>query len=343
MNGEERATPLLAECGPFAIVPTWLLFSPGVTDRAIRLYLILWSHTTEGRREAFPSRKTIGEEWDDGNGSTGVYKVDRAIEELIAVGGLKKRPQYRPGKAERSSNLYELVRSPRRAIWCIGCGGDRDDGCHCDLTTGRKSGEVVCKRTPRSRQMHTTWPANAHHGGMQMHTAEVEPSEVEQTNESQVASYSAASQAKTTSEHERRAKLSAQHLGGRPLPRQMPCDAGQFVQMMIGMSWECYSADPADITKTNYDSVKRYTKEIVDWLARHDMPIDPAYFFAFAKYYESLYNEYQPTPTPALFAKRWDDDGFWGSQSFYEDVAKYHKVLAEESTRLVVNYREAAA
>ena len=86
VSGVERwpaeKQPLFDECGPFTVVPKWLLLTPGLTDRALRLYVVLRTYTTQGNRTAFPSRRTIAAKM-----GCGVKKADQAIAELVSSGG----------------------------------------------------------------------------------------------------------------------------------------------------------------------------------------------------------------------------------------------------------------
>lgn len=111
----------------FAITPEWLLYTPGVSDRAIRLYAVLRRHAdVEGR--AHPSRRRLGELL-----SCSEKSVDRAIAELAALGALVVHPRFTDA-GDRTSNDYELADgSP------LSTGGVAGDGT-CGVTDGATSG-----------------------------------------------------------------------------------------------------------------------------------------------------------------------------------------------------------
>ncbi len=260
--------PLFDECGPFAVVPTWLLFTPGLTDRALRLYVVLWTYTTDGKRTAFPNRRTIGAQMDCGK-----KKVDQAVDELIAAGGLTITPQYRSGTGERTSNLYELIRAQRTETWCPGCGHTREVGCKCS--------------TP-GHQMDATWGAFGDHGGLQMDTAEEEPLEVEPSKESHI-SLSGDSQASSL----REAKVRS--------TRKLPFDADIILELMGQMSWECYHIGLEEITDKAFADVKKYTLDIARSMLSCEMQPDPVYMHGFAHYYSLLGFSFD-RPAPMSYA-----------------------------------------
>jgi hypothetical protein len=290
--------PLFDECGPFAVVPTWLLFTPGLTDRALRLYVVLWTYTTDGKRTAFPNRRTIGAQMDCGK-----KKVDQAVDELIAAGGLTITPQYRSGTGERTSNLYELIRAQRTETWCPGCGHTREVGCKCS--------------TP-GHQMDATWGAFGDHGGLQMDTAEEEPLEVEPSKESHI-SLSGDSQASSL----REAKVRS--------TRKLPFDADIILELMGQMSWECYHIGLEEITDKAFADVKKYTLDIARSMLSCEMQPDPVYMHGFAHYYSLLGFSFD-RPAPMSYANHWSKVD-WSDQYLRQYMDLWREVEADEPER----------
>lgn len=87
---------------PFAIVPEWLLYEAGVSDRAIRLYAVLARHA-DGKGRSCPSRQRLAELLGCSTDS-----VDRAKNELVEAEAL--RVVHRRDEAgDRTSNDYWLL------------------------------------------------------------------------------------------------------------------------------------------------------------------------------------------------------------------------------------------
>jgi hypothetical protein len=291
--------PLFDECGPFAVVPKWLLLTPGLTDRALRLYLVLWTYTTDGNRFAFPSRRTIGAQM-----GCAKKKVDQAVTELIAAGGLTITPQYRSGTGERTSNLYELILTQRTETWCLGCGHTREVGCKCSSP---------------GHHLDATWGAFGYHGGLQMDTAgEEEPFDVEPPKESHL-SLSSDSQASSL----REAKVRS--------ARKLPFDADIILELMRQMSYECYAKHLSEITDTNFAAIRKATLEIAGSMRRSDMPPDPAYVHGFAQDYRIRFPDFHH-PAPISYAKYWDDVD-WSDQSLREYMDWWREAEANEPER----------
>lgn len=88
----------------FAMAPEHLIFDRRLSDRAVRLFLIL-DRRAAGRTETFPSRAMLAEDLDCSRES-----VDRAVRELCATGWLAKE------RADRGDvNSYVLLEAPRHA------------------------------------------------------------------------------------------------------------------------------------------------------------------------------------------------------------------------------------
>ena len=86
----------------FSIIPEWLLDSK-LSDRAIRVYSVLARYADNETLQAYPSRETLAQRcnchW---------RSVDRAIDELVALGAITK--SHRKNGDSYQSNLYTLRR-----------------------------------------------------------------------------------------------------------------------------------------------------------------------------------------------------------------------------------------
>jgi hypothetical protein len=118
----EAPADVYAADGYFAVIPEWVLDS-GISSRAVHLYALLRRYADQRTGMAHPSRKTLA-------GRLGVSDektVDRATEELVAVGAIRVRPRYGNGQRarvqdgpspdfpQRGANAYFLLaqRHPR--------------------------------------------------------------------------------------------------------------------------------------------------------------------------------------------------------------------------------------
>jgi hypothetical protein len=86
----------------FSIIPEWLLDS-GCSDKALRLYAVLARYADNDTLTAYPGRGTLAKRM-------GCHRatVDRAVEELEALGALTKRVRVKDGKYQ--SSLYTIRR-----------------------------------------------------------------------------------------------------------------------------------------------------------------------------------------------------------------------------------------
>jgi hypothetical protein len=83
----------------WAQVPEWVVTAP-ISDRAVRLYALL-ARRANSDSQAFPSRKYLAV-----NMHCSSKSVDRAMEELLAVGAVTKQKQYQDSR--QTVNLYTL-------------------------------------------------------------------------------------------------------------------------------------------------------------------------------------------------------------------------------------------
>jgi len=88
----------------FSIVPEWVI-DADVSDRAIRVYTILARYADNETLQAFPSRDLIAQ-----RARCHVKSVDRAVEELVAIGAVVKG--HRKAGNGYISNVYTLRRIP---------------------------------------------------------------------------------------------------------------------------------------------------------------------------------------------------------------------------------------
>jgi hypothetical protein len=86
----------------FAVVPTWVLDHPQLSDRAVRLYGVL-ARYADGDQRAWPARTTLAERL-----RCSVDSVDRAVRELTAAGAVTVTRRYRED-GQPTSNLYRLA------------------------------------------------------------------------------------------------------------------------------------------------------------------------------------------------------------------------------------------
>lgn len=91
-----------SDTGPFALTPEWVLFAPGLSDRAKTLYAVLGRYADrEGK--AWPSRRTLSVRMECSTKS-----IDRALDELKVLGALRVRAQA--DSRGQTTNLYTIMR-----------------------------------------------------------------------------------------------------------------------------------------------------------------------------------------------------------------------------------------
>ena len=76
-------TSVVAERGPFVMVPHWLLHEPSVSALAVRLYLMLRKHANNDQATCYPSRQRLA-------GLLGVSlpTLDKARDQLVQAGAV---------------------------------------------------------------------------------------------------------------------------------------------------------------------------------------------------------------------------------------------------------------
>ena len=103
----------------WAQVPEWVVTAP-ISDRAVRLYALL-ARRANSDSQAFPSRKYLAV-----NMHCSSKSVDRAMEELIAVGAVTKQKQYQDSR--QTVNLYTLRAMGGTRVTRGGDTGDEGEG-----------------------------------------------------------------------------------------------------------------------------------------------------------------------------------------------------------------------
>lgn len=94
--------------GRFAQVPEKLVLDPTVSDRAIRVYALLWTFSNKNGRKAWPSRQTMADTL-----KVTTRTIDRGIRELEDLGALAVESNF---KGERqTNNVYTILVLPEPA------------------------------------------------------------------------------------------------------------------------------------------------------------------------------------------------------------------------------------
>lgn len=89
----------------FSMLPTWLLKS-GMSDKAMRVYLVLANRADRQTGQTWPGRSLIAKE-----SECSLRTVDRALEELIGLGAISKRQRPVDGSYFQSS-IYTVHKMP---------------------------------------------------------------------------------------------------------------------------------------------------------------------------------------------------------------------------------------
>lgn len=109
MDDVDRGPSIEVEAGQrFALVPEWVLFAPGVSHAAVRVYAALaciWSDWTTG--ECWPSRDTVAQRL-----GVSTDTVDRAVKQLVEVGAVRVEARYRPDGSRASNKLWLRRQQP---------------------------------------------------------------------------------------------------------------------------------------------------------------------------------------------------------------------------------------
>jgi len=90
-----------SDVGPWSIVPEWVLDAE-VSDRAVRLYLLLGRYADNHTGESTPARRTLAERL-----RCSLDTLDRAVKELVAIGALEYEDRERQNGSQ-TTNLWRL-------------------------------------------------------------------------------------------------------------------------------------------------------------------------------------------------------------------------------------------
>ncbi|QTV79454.1 helix-turn-helix domain-containing protein [Microbacterium sp. NIBRBAC000506063] len=86
----------------FAQIPEVLVRDPNVSDRAVRIYALLWTYSAERSRKAWPSRKTMAETL-----NVSVKTIDRGIRELEERGAIAVDADF--DGIRQTANIYTIL------------------------------------------------------------------------------------------------------------------------------------------------------------------------------------------------------------------------------------------
>lgn len=92
------------DTGPFTLIPEWVLYHPGLSDRAVRLYGALGRYADDTGL-SWPSRRSLASRLGCSPDS-----VDRARAELESAGAVRVEARFDDDR--QTSNLYRIIRVP---------------------------------------------------------------------------------------------------------------------------------------------------------------------------------------------------------------------------------------
>ncbi len=98
------------------MIPEWLVYDAGVSDKAIRLYLALQRHAGQAG-ECFPSKRRLAKLL-----NCSINTVDRARGDLVEAGALWVEPNFRDDGSQSSSDYHLCPVPPTPSV---GGGGHR--------------------------------------------------------------------------------------------------------------------------------------------------------------------------------------------------------------------------
>lgn len=101
-TSSDRPTRIRNRYGAFAQIPEVLVRDPQVSDRAIRIYALLWTYSTERNRKVWPSRRNMAETL-----SVSVSTIDRGIRELEERGAIAVESDF--NGVRQTSNIYTIL------------------------------------------------------------------------------------------------------------------------------------------------------------------------------------------------------------------------------------------
>jgi hypothetical protein len=101
-TGPEKPNRIRNQFGTFAQIPADLVKDPSISDRAIRVYALLWTYSSEKDRDAFPSRAQMAEDMEVSKST-----IDRGIGELTRRGAISVEEVF--DGPRQTSNLYTII------------------------------------------------------------------------------------------------------------------------------------------------------------------------------------------------------------------------------------------
>lgn len=96
----------ISQVGPYCIVPRWIARS-AISDRAVRVYVVLSLYADHESGVAYPAQQTIAEAC----GGCSIDSVDRALKELVAAGAIVIEARRQPGNQQQLTNLYHVMQA----------------------------------------------------------------------------------------------------------------------------------------------------------------------------------------------------------------------------------------
>ena len=105
MSRRSRAdapTRIRNQFGTFAQIPADLVKDPKMSDRAIRVYALLWVYSSDIDRDAFPSRATMATDLDVSKAT-----IDRGVGELVRRGAITVEETFAGDR--QTSNPYTII------------------------------------------------------------------------------------------------------------------------------------------------------------------------------------------------------------------------------------------
>jgi hypothetical protein len=100
----------------FTILPDWIRDDPSLSDRAIRLWCVLYGYADRVTNEAWPWRSTLAEQMGCSRDT-----IDRATAELVKAGALQVEQRFMPDGTQ-GGNLYRLYMQ-RQEVGTVAQGG----------------------------------------------------------------------------------------------------------------------------------------------------------------------------------------------------------------------------
>jgi hypothetical protein len=135
MNENSR---VIAERGPFEMIPHWLLYENTVSALAIRLYLVLRQHA-DAEAKCWPSRQRLADLL-----GVSLPTVDKAKDQLISCGAITVE-QRKGDKADWQSSLYFVYWNKHGVVKNL---GKASKGSSIRTNTHRTYTQVIQERAP---------------------------------------------------------------------------------------------------------------------------------------------------------------------------------------------------